>query len=252
MDPDKNIGVNCLELENFNGSNFNAWRRKIIFRMQLLKIYYVISEEKPNFKEDSETEASWEWDALLQELSPQRPCRLSCKCLLQQALCKRCLECSRRSIQGRGEFFKSHIIDNFLDFKFDDDTEVLPQVKELEKLVIKLKDEKITLYNTFIFGSIVSKLPLSWISFSTDIHRRKKQVLLSDLKRFIQTEDQSRTRVKIELLAKQKVPTNMVTFKSEKDFFKKKKFKKKNQNLKNMNVQTKEFKKTGRCFNCDM
>jgi len=48
-----------------------------------------------------------------------------------------------------------------LDFKFDDDTKVLPQVKVLEKLVIKLKDEKITLCNTFISCAIVNKLPPS-------------------------------------------------------------------------------------------
>ena len=55
MDPVKTIGVDCLKLENFDGSNFNTWRHKVIFGMQHLKIYYAISEEKPNFKEDSET-----------------------------------------------------------------------------------------------------------------------------------------------------------------------------------------------------
>ena len=35
---------------------------KIIFGMQLLKIYYVISEEKFNFEENSETKVSWERD----------------------------------------------------------------------------------------------------------------------------------------------------------------------------------------------
>jgi len=53
---------------------------------------------------------------------------------------------------------KSHLIDKFLDFKFHDDTEVLPQVKELKKLIMKLKDEKITLCNTFIPGAIVNML----------------------------------------------------------------------------------------------
>ena len=62
MDPGKTIGVDSLKLENFDGSNFNAWHRKIISGMQLLKFYFVISEEKPNFEEDSETEASWERD----------------------------------------------------------------------------------------------------------------------------------------------------------------------------------------------
>ena len=58
MDPAKTIGVDCLKLENFDGSNFNTWRRKVIFGMQLLKIYYVISEEKSNFEENSDTKAS--------------------------------------------------------------------------------------------------------------------------------------------------------------------------------------------------
>jgi len=62
MDPGKIIGVVCLKLENFDGSNFNTWHHKIIFGMQLLNIYYVILENKPNFEEDSETKASWERD----------------------------------------------------------------------------------------------------------------------------------------------------------------------------------------------
>jgi len=116
---------------------------------------------------------------------------------------------------------------------------------------MKLKDEKIILCNPFISGAIVNKLPYLWMSFSTDIRRRKKQVLLSDLKRFIRIEDEIKTRAKNELLAKQKASANMVASKSDKDFFKKKKFKKKNQKPKNLNVQKKEFKKTSRCFNCD-
>ena len=73
---------------------------------------------------------------------------------------------------------------------------------------------------------------------------------LSDLKWFIQIEDEIRTRAKNELLAKQKVSANMVASKVDKDFSKKKKFKKKNQNSKDLNGQKKEFKKTDRYFNC--
>lgn len=111
---------------------------------------------------------------------------------------------------------KSHLIDKFLDFKFDNDTKALSQVKELEKLVMKLKDEKITLCNTFIYGAIVNKLPPSSMSLSTDIRRRKKKVSLFDLKRFIRIEDEIRTRAKNELLTKQKSSANMVASKSDK------------------------------------
>ena len=49
-----------------------------------------------------------------------------------------------------------------------------------------------------------------------------------NLKKFIRIEDEIRTRVKNELLAKQKTSANMVASKSDKSFFKKKKFNKKN------------------------
>jgi len=62
MNPSKTIRVDFLKLKNFDRINFNTWRRKVIFGIQFLKIYNVISEEKPNFEKDSETEASWERD----------------------------------------------------------------------------------------------------------------------------------------------------------------------------------------------
>jgi len=62
MDPAKTIEADCLKLKKFDGSNFNTWIHKVIFGMQHLKIYYVISEEKSNFEENSETKASWERD----------------------------------------------------------------------------------------------------------------------------------------------------------------------------------------------
>jgi len=84
---------------------------------------------------------------------------------------------------------------------------------------MKPKDEKIILCNTFILDTVVNKLPPSWMSLSIEICRRKKQVLRYNLKRFIRSEDEFRTRAKNELLAKKKVSANMVTFKFDKGFF---------------------------------
>ena len=62
------------------------------------------------------------------------------------------------------------------------------------------------------------------MSFSTDIHRRKKHVSLSDQKRFIRIEDEIRTRVKNELHAKQKESINLVASESNKGFFQEEEF----------------------------
>ena len=47
MDPSMTIGMDYQKLKNFDGANFNAWCRMVIFGMQFLKIYYVVSEENP-------------------------------------------------------------------------------------------------------------------------------------------------------------------------------------------------------------
>ncbi|XP_020258544.1 uncharacterized protein LOC109834945 [Asparagus officinalis] len=256
MDPMRTHEVDCLKLENFNGSNFNAWRWKVFFGMQLLKIYYVVSEEKHDSEEDSESEASWTRDYHF--------CRSYLfNCLADhlayaytnKPYAKEIQNALEGQYKDKAKLSKSYIVDKFLDLKFEDDTKVLPQVKELKKLVMKPKDEKISICQTFISGEIVNKLPPSWMSFSTDIRRRKRHVTLSDLKRFIRIEDEIRTRTKTEFLTKQKASANMVAANFKKDnnssFKKMKSFnRKKNQNPKNLNTQKKEFKKSGKRFNC--
>lgn len=121
--------------------------------------------------------------------------------------------------KDRENLSKTHLIDKFLDLKFEDDKKILP--REREKIVQKLKDEKIT--DASIAGAIVNKIPFSRISFSTDIYRRKKQVSLGDLKRYIRIEDEVRTCSKNELLSKQKVTANLISSKPDSFRFKKKK-----------------------------
>jgi hypothetical protein len=42
MDPTMTIGINCLKLKNFDGANFNAWCRKVIFFIAENVLLYVI------------------------------------------------------------------------------------------------------------------------------------------------------------------------------------------------------------------
>ena len=133
MDLAKSIGVDCLNLENFNRTNFNAGRRKVISGMQLLKIYYVIlGEKKPDFEEDLETKTLWERD--------DHFCRsyfLNCLTddLTNVYSNKPFVKNIRNALEDQyknEKLSRSCLIDKFLYFRFDDDTKVLPQVKELE------------------------------------------------------------------------------------------------------------------------
>lgn len=126
--------------------------------MQLLKVCYTVSEEKPAFNdEDATTNVKWEHDDF---------CRSYLNCLADHLADVYSCQPSARDIwivveeQYKDEkLFKTHLIDKFLNFKFEDVKEILPQVKELKKLVMKLKDE-ITLCDAFIVGAIVNMLNL--------------------------------------------------------------------------------------------
>ena len=219
------MGLDCIKLTNFDGTEYNAWKRKTEFGMQLLKIHYTVVENMSIF-ESLEQEAAWDKDNLF------------CKSYLLNCLddhladvygnkdtAKEIWDALQLQYKDEDALSKTHLIDKFLDMKFEDEKEVLPQVKELEKVIMKLKEKKIPLEDVFIAGAIINKLPPSWMSFSTDMRRRKKQVALEDLKRFIRIEDEVRTRNNLELISKQKASANLV---SSKPKFEKKAFKKKN------------------------
>ncbi|XP_077221974.1 uncharacterized protein LOC143855796 [Tasmannia lanceolata] len=117
--------------------------------MQLLKIYYTVTDAKPTFGEDDAAEdAQWERDNDF------------CKCYLLNSISNHLVDVYTQKESAKEiwdglvqqyrddeKLSKTHLINKFLDMEFEDDKEVLPQVKELEKLVQKLKEEKVELDN---------------------------------------------------------------------------------------------------------
>lgn len=98
------------------------------------------------------------------------------------------------------ELSKSHLVDKFMNFKFQDDKSILTQVTDLENLRTKLNNEKIVVCDIFLVCAIINKLPPSWYSFKTEMYRKKVQVGLDDLKRFIRIEDENRVRNNVDLI----------------------------------------------------
>ncbi|GAV56732.1 UBN2_3 domain-containing protein [Cephalotus follicularis] len=129
-----------MKLENFDGSDFNAWRHKMNFGMQLLKIYYTIEEEKPNFEEEAVKEKAY-WD---RDDDFCRSYLLNClsnhlaDVYGQNTIAKVVWDALEQQYKNEKKLPKTHLIDKFLDMRFEDGKEILPQVKELENLVLKL------------------------------------------------------------------------------------------------------------------
>lgn len=52
-------------------------------------------------------------------------------------------------------------------------------------------------------GTIVTKLPLGWINFKTDMYRKKMEIQLENLLHWIYIEDEARGQLMVDSLSKQ-------------------------------------------------
>ncbi|GAV60199.1 UBN2_2 domain-containing protein [Cephalotus follicularis] len=106
---------------------------------------------------------------------------------------------------------KSHLVDKFLDFKFREDMEITPQVTDLENMRSKMNNENIGITDIFLVDAIIYKLPAAWHSFKTEMYRKKEQMGLDELKRYIRIEDENLARNNLELVKQQQSVANAVT-----------------------------------------
>ncbi|GAV89877.1 UBN2_2 domain-containing protein [Cephalotus follicularis] len=79
------------------------------------------------------------------------------------------------------ELSKSHLVDEFLDFKFREDMEITLQVTDLENMRSNMNNENIGVTDIFLVGAIIYKLPAAWHSFKTEMYRKKEQMGLDEL-----------------------------------------------------------------------
>ncbi|XP_077228630.1 uncharacterized protein LOC143861621 [Tasmannia lanceolata] len=91
-----------------------------------------------------------------------------------------------------------------------EDMEMTPQVNDFKNLRSKLANEKIVVCDPFRVGAIIYKLPSAWHSFKTEMYRKKVQVGLDDLKRFIRIEDENRAKNNLEMVRQQQSAANTV------------------------------------------
>ncbi|XP_077232503.1 uncharacterized protein LOC143869830 [Tasmannia lanceolata] len=134
-----------------------------------------------------------------------------------------------------------------MDFKFQKYMKITPQVTDLENLRYKLTNEKIIACDLFIVGAIIYKLPSAWHSFKTEMYRKKVQVGLDDLKRFIRIEYENRARTNLEMVRQQQLAANTVIY--PKKF--PKKFKSPKSDIPKLEAKKTVFKrKKGKYYNC--
>ncbi|GAV58368.1 UBN2_2 domain-containing protein [Cephalotus follicularis] len=189
-----------VKLQSFGGSKYNAWRRKTQFGLKSNQIFYIVLSTFSDTTKDV-SESQW--------LSDEDYCRDYLLNFLLDHLvetyskfktAKEIWDNLDAQFRKEEELSKSHLVDKFLDFKFCEDMEVTPQVTDLENIRSKMNNENIGITNIFLIGAIIYKLPAAWHSFKTEMYRKKEQLGLDELKRYICIEDENLSRNNLELI----------------------------------------------------
>ena len=72
-------------------------------------------------------------------------------------------------------------------------------------------EDEMKLPERYLIGCIFNKLPADWTHFTTDIFRKKTEVNMNDLLRFIRNKDEAKQRAKHYVIAKQVATANVVS-----------------------------------------
>ncbi|XP_077218497.1 uncharacterized protein LOC143852782 [Tasmannia lanceolata] len=236
-----------VKLQSFGGSEFNSWKRKTQFSLKYMNCFYTVLS---TFAETDEEVDESQWlrdedfykDYLLNCLSDRLAETYS-----KYNTAKAIWDNLDAHFKKEEELSKTHLVDKFMDFKFQEDKEITPQVIDLENLRSKLNNEKIGVCDSFLVGAIIYKLPSAWHSFKTEMYRKKVQVGLDDLKRFIRIEDENRARNNLEMVRQQQSAANAVIYPKK---FSRKSKSPKSDHPKLEAKKTIFQKKKGKCHNC--
>ncbi|GAB2260430.1 hypothetical protein Droror1_Dr00011285 [Drosera rotundifolia] len=133
MNAIKAMGMEGFKLESFNGSDYNAWKRKIVFGMQLFKMYHIVSSSKPIFTNLNSKE-TMEW-AQGNEFGKSYILNYLANHLVdvysKKDDAKEILDDLDLHYKADEKLSMSYFI---LDLRFEEDKEILIQVKELRSL----------------------------------------------------------------------------------------------------------------------
>jgi hypothetical protein len=66
-------------------------------------------------------------------------------------------------------------MEQFYDYKMNDDHPIVDQAHEIQSLAKELEKFKCTLPDKFVAGGIISKLPPSWRNFATSLKHKTQE-----------------------------------------------------------------------------
>ena len=155
---------------------------------------------------------------------------------------------------------QKYAIGNFSNFQMNEEKDVSSQIHDFHILVNDLKNEEITLPETFIAGFLIERLPESWKDYKNNLKHKRKHMTLEDVIVHIRIEEKNRLRDKASLAKEFATKANLIEggsskpqSRSQQNFKGKNNNSKFNKNKANRSIQSPtppSFKKKGNCYVC--
>ena len=238
------------KIEPFNGSNFKRWQQRIMMLLDIACVAFVLTDLKP--EEDTEN--------YVREKEKWEKADKVCRNIILNALSNELFDVyyhykhareiwdslvKKYIVEDAG--IKKYAIGNFLDYKMVEEKDVSSQIHEYHLIINELRNEKITLPESFVAGALIEKLPDSWKVYKNNLKHKRKDMSLEDVIIHIRIEEKNHLKDKIEKAKENVSKANVVETTNKPQY----KHKKKNHNGKNLHkTQGSSFKKKGNCFVC--
>ncbi|XP_077232569.1 uncharacterized protein LOC143869896 [Tasmannia lanceolata] len=180
------------KIERLTGLNYKRWKQQILFALQQIGVAFVLTQPKPN-------EEIVEWDNA----------DYICKNHLLNGLANELYNIyysyehaadlwnaivTKYELENAGN--RKYVIGNFLDFTMEDVKPISAQIDEYQFIIGELAKEGMKLPDTFVAGSLIEKLPLSWKDFKIGMKHKTKEWTLDQVVVGVKIEEKNRLKDK--------------------------------------------------------
>ena len=249
----REMATDFQKLDRFDGGNFVRWQKKMHILLITLKIIYVLSDPRPEEKEEEtaqETRKRQKWDKddyvcrgyILNGMSD-----FLFDTYVPISTAKELWEKLEARYMNEDATSKKFLVTRWNNFKMIDNKSVMEQFRDIEKLLNHFKQYDMKMDNTIVVSSIIDKLPPSWKDFKRTLKHKKEDISLEDLANSLRLEEEYR----LENEKEQKLQVSNVHVLEEGNSSKSKPNKSFKNKKESLSVQGQNFKKKkGPCYYC--
>ncbi|XP_024036825.1 uncharacterized protein LOC112096863 [Citrus clementina] len=192
-----------VHLDRFDGTNFTHWKGKLFFLLTVMKIAHVLDPKLESFPEPKENDT----EVVKVARKKREDDELMCRDHILNTRSDR-LYNLYNSMTSPVEIWKAleykyktekectdkFLISKYFEFIMVNTKFILDQIHELQIIVVKLRELKVEISESFQVGAIIAKLPQSWNDCKKKLLHSKENITLEELQKHLVIKEETRSR----------------------------------------------------------